>query len=63
MTADVQPTGDAKPMQPETLLPSVKILIVDDDRAICDYMQTLLERDGYGVKTMSDPTTSNAFWT
>jgi DNA-binding NtrC family response regulator len=28
---------------------------VDDDRAICDYMQTLLERDGYQVKTMSDP--------
>ncbi|MDB5215662.1 MAG: DNA-binding response regulator, partial [Myxococcaceae bacterium] len=54
---DVQTTGDAKPMVPETQLPSVKILIVDDDRAICDYMQTLLERDGYGVKTMSDPTT------
>jgi len=34
----------------------MKILIVDDDRAICDYMQTLLERDGYQVKTMSDPT-------
>ena len=34
-----------------------KILIVDDDRAICDYMQTLLERDGYAVKTLSDPTT------
>lgn len=37
-------------------LPPMKILIVDDDRAICDYMQTLLERDGYQVKTMSDPT-------
>lgn len=36
--------------------PAVKILIVDDDRAICEYMQTLLERDGYAVKTMSDPT-------
>ena len=41
--------------QPPT--PAVKILIVDDDRAICDYMQTLLERDGYAVKTLSDPTT------
>ena len=41
----------------ELQLPAVKILIVDDDRAICDYMQTLLERDGYAVKTMSDPTT------
>ena len=37
-------------------LPPMKILIVDDDRAICDYMQTLLARDGYQVKTMSDPT-------
>lgn len=43
--------------QPSELqLPAVKILIVDDDRAICEYMQTLLERDGYTVKTMSDPT-------
>jgi len=33
----------------------MRILIVDDDRAICDYMQTLLERDGYQVKTMSNP--------
>jgi DNA-binding NtrC family response regulator len=37
-------------------IPAVRILIVDDDRAICDYMQTLLERDGYQVKTLSDPT-------
>ncbi len=37
-------------------LPPVRILIVDDDRAICDYMQTLLERDGYQVTTMSDST-------
>ena len=37
-------------------LPPMKILIVDDDRAICDYMQTLLERDGYKVKALSDPT-------
>jgi two-component system, OmpR family, response regulator len=36
-------------------LPAVRILIVDDDRAICDYMQTLLERDGYEVKTLADP--------
>lgn len=37
-------------------LPPMKILIVDDDRAICDYMQTLLERDGYQVLALSDPT-------
>src|SRR5262249_4089243 len=41
-------------MHPE--LPPVKILIVDDDRAICEYMQTLLERDGFQVKALSDPT-------
>jgi DNA-binding NtrC family response regulator len=37
-------------------VPSVRILIVDDDKAICDYMQTLLEKDGFTVKTLSDPT-------
>ena len=37
-------------------LAPMKILIVDDDRAICEYMQMLLEKDGYQVKTMSDPT-------
>lgn len=36
-------------------LPVVRILIVDDDKAICDYMQTLLERDGYTVTTLNDP--------
>ncbi len=34
----------------------MRILIVDDDKAICDYMQTLLEKDGFIAKTMSDPT-------
>ena len=38
-------------MPPE--LPAVRILIVDDDKAICDYMQTLLERDGFQVKTLT----------
>ncbi|HQP35352.1 MAG TPA: response regulator, partial [Polyangiaceae bacterium] len=37
-------------------LPAVKILIVDDDKAICDYMQTLLEKDGYQVQTINEPT-------
>jgi len=37
-------------------VPSVRILIVDDDKAICDYMQTLLEKDGFTVKALSDPT-------
>lgn len=37
-------------------LPPIRILIVDDDRAICDYMKTLLERDGYQVESISDST-------
>ena len=41
-------------MPPE--LPAVRIMIVDDDKAICEYMQTLLERDGFTVKTLTDPT-------
>ena len=41
-------------MPPE--LPAVKILIVDDDKAICEYMQTLLEKDGFTVTTLSEPT-------
>lgn len=38
-------------------MPAVKILIVDDDRAICELMQTVIERDGYAVKTLNDATT------
>jgi two-component system, OmpR family, response regulator len=38
-------------------VPTVNILIVDDDRAILDYMQTLLEKDGFSVKALNDPTT------
>src|SRR5689334_2957786 len=37
-------------------LPDIRILLVDDDKAILDYMQTLLEADGYKVKALSDPT-------
>lgn len=37
-------------------LPPVRILVVDDEKGICDYVQTLLEADGYQVKTLSDPT-------
>jgi DNA-binding NtrC family response regulator len=41
-------------------LPAVRILIVDDDKQICDYMQTLLENDGFQVKALSDPTVVEA---
>lgn len=38
------------PVQP------IKILVVDDDDGICDLLRTVLERDGYEVKTLSDST-------
>ncbi len=38
-----------KPVSP------MKVLVVDDDRAICDYMETFLAKDGIGVKTMTEP--------
>jgi DNA-binding NtrC family response regulator len=62
-TSAAAPAGSAEPstdskrrrtMPPE--LPAVRILIVDDDKAINDYMQTLLERDGFQVKAINDPT-------
>jgi DNA-binding NtrC family response regulator len=39
-------------------VPPVRILVVDDDKAICEYMETFLTRDGYDVKTLSDPETA-----
>lgn len=33
----------------------LRILIVDDDPAICEYMETFLTQDGYEVRTLSDP--------
>jgi DNA-binding response OmpR family regulator len=35
--------------------PPIRILVCDDDKAICDYVETLLTRDGHDVKTVSDP--------
>jgi DNA-binding NtrC family response regulator len=31
------------------------VLVVDDDRAICEYMETFLSRDGFEVKTLENP--------
>ena len=36
-------------------LPPVRVLVVDDDRAICDFMETFLAKDGYDVEAVSDP--------
>jgi len=34
---------------------TINILIIDDDREICEYMELLLEQDGYDVRTETDP--------
>lgn len=36
-------------------LPIIRILVVDDDVSICEYMRLFLERDGYLVSTVVDP--------
>lgn len=33
----------------------IEILIVDDDKEICEYMETFLTRDGFLVKTLNNP--------
>lgn len=39
---------------------AVKVLVVDDDPAIGEYMETFLGKDGFTVKTQSDPTAVEA---
>ncbi len=34
----------------------LKILVVDDDRDVCEYLQDFLTREGYQVTTLTDPT-------
>ncbi|MDJ0762565.1 MAG: response regulator [Myxococcota bacterium] len=38
-----------------SLSSQVGILIIDDDKEICDYMETFLTRDGFFVKTLTAP--------
>ena len=36
-------------------VPAVRVLVVDDDKAICEYMETFLSRDGLQVTSLSNP--------
>lgn len=36
-------------------LPPIQVLVVDDDEAIRDYMETFLAADGFEVRTIADP--------
>jgi two-component system OmpR family response regulator len=42
----------SKPLAP------VRVLVVDDDKAICEYMETFLAKDGFEVKTITDPSSA-----
>ncbi|MBN2802578.1 MAG: response regulator [Deltaproteobacteria bacterium] len=37
------------------LVSQIGILIVDDDKEICDYMETFLAKDGFAVKALTTP--------
>ena len=39
------------------MLKKVRILIVDDDPDVCEYLQKFLSKDGYDVTTVSQPAT------
>jgi DNA-binding NtrC family response regulator len=45
----------AKESRMPRLTSQVGILIVDDDKEICDYMETFLARDGFAVRTLTSP--------
>ena len=36
-------------------VPQVRILVIDDDKAICEYVTTILEKDGFSVKSIQNP--------
>ena len=36
-------------------VPQVRILVIDDDKAICEYVQTILDKDGFSVKILTNP--------
>jgi len=37
------------------MLKKVRILIVDDDPDVCEYLQKFLSKDGYDVTTVANP--------
>ena len=36
-------------------VPQVRILVIDDDKAICEYVTTILEKDGMSVMSLTNP--------
>jgi DNA-binding response OmpR family regulator len=36
-------------------VPQIRILVIDDDKAICEYVTTILEKDGMSVTSLTNP--------
>ena len=53
-TTDIEKDEPIEAIKPRKV--SLKILVVDDDQEICQYMQTLLSGDGHEVQFLTDPT-------
>ena len=34
----------------------LKILVIDDDNDVCEFLEEFLQREGFGVKSLTDPT-------
>lgn len=41
-------------------VPSVRVLVVDDDPGVCEFMETFLTNDGFDVRTLSNPVDAEA---
>jgi DNA-binding NtrC family response regulator len=49
-------TTSAEPKAPEQSLSQLNILVVDDDKDVCEYLEDFLSSDGYTVTCINDPT-------
>ncbi len=49
MSAEPEPTSEGQAS-------SINIVVVDDDRDVCEYLQDFLTADGYAVTCVNDPT-------
>jgi DNA-binding NtrC family response regulator len=50
VSAEPEPTSEGQASS------SINILVVDDDRDVCEYLQDFLTADGYAVTCVNDPT-------
>ena len=50
MSAEPEPTSEGQASS------SINIVVVDDDRDVCEYLQDFLTADGYSVTCVNDPT-------